>query len=254
MALLDQSEDFNLDFTKWIEQEIMNNIPDALKESTNPAVMKIMVDFSMLLMFQPDSFYKDKIISITGKELKKYIKQSKDPRMPELKNFEKLQPYVLRDLPRKVRDNMPVPNLKDQELWQDFKTIPKDKQSTVRNIINDVLQKSGNVDEVRRRIIAETGISKGEAERIAVNEVRHARQWAYSKLGQQLGYKTWVFHANPLCCKKICKPLDGKIYPITTLVIPRKTHPNCNCTMFIIASSDPKIKNPAFNIDLKKKQ
>ncbi len=93
-ALYHHDSQFRLEFQEAVRDEILHNIPPHLLSLTTPETMVIMVDFSMLLMFQPDSFFKDRIIEISPQSLKRFSQEADDPVRPALRNFEKLQPYV----------------------------------------------------------------------------------------------------------------------------------------------------------------
>lgn len=234
--VLNTIDDYNNIFNENVKDEILDGLPDFLKEQMNPELLTMMVSFSILYMFLPENKYKDRFDKVTLNNVEKFIRQSGDKDKPRISIPKEFQPYILRDLPRKVKENLPVPNWTKNKVYPTFKTVPADKQGEIKNIISDSIKKGENVDVLTKRIVDKIGIKESFAERIADTEIRRARHWAYCQIGKQLGYTKHIFRSYFGRCK-ICQALDGKIFPIETQVIPDMTHPHCNCSTFIIPSS-----------------
>jgi hypothetical protein len=247
--LYQNNNDFNLDFTNMVKDELIMGIPPELLVTIPAASISLAVSFAILYMFMPRdsegrrspqvkrSVQEKYYDPLSPKRLDQFIKQAPDDDRPRLTGLKKIQPYILRDLPRKIRENMPVPNYETEMVWDKFKSVPDDLQDLTKQIIVEGAKSGADVDEVKNRLMNEVGLSDAKAELLAVNEIRRARHFAYRKVSEQLGFDRQYFHANPIACP-ICKGIDGNIYPVDVAVIPDLTHPNCDCQTFTIPSSN----------------
>lgn len=74
----------------------------------------------------------------------------------------------------------------------------------------------------------------------------------YLQFFKNQGYTQVVFRANPTCCPKECRPLDGNIYLIDDLLtfdnpLFRTAHPNCNCRFDPYGPKKTKESTPSKN-------
>ena len=233
-----------------IKDEILERLPPEVKKSISPEELQYLIDYSLLyVVFPRDQILKkqvenvnkkvkhdmDKFDKLTPKKLIDFMKMSPGYVPKFNKDF---QQYVLRDIPRRVKESMPVPNYKMDDIHPIFKTIPADRQTDVKQILLEGIQKGWLSDKIRDEIIQKIGVPESVAETISTNEVRRAHHWAYSQILTQLGWTRKIFHSNPLACPK-CKKLDRIEFSSDTAVIPDLTHPNCRCSVFPVAESAP---------------